>query len=206
MLKINIPIIAEGKYDKIKLKSVVDATVITTDGFGVFNHAEKRALIRRIGENGVIILSDSDGGGRLIRSHLRGMLGEIPVYDLYIPQIKGKERRKTAPSKAGFLGVEGVPADVLRDIFKKFAAAHPELCADGENGDNVDVAPNQTPALTNAKMYELGLTGRDNSTALRDELCKKLRLPAGMSAKAFLEAVNIISSADEITSLMSAEG
>lgn len=206
MLKINIPIIAEGKYDKIKLKSVVDATVITTDGFGVFSHAEKRALIRRIGENGVIILSDSDGGGRLIRSHLRGMLGEIPVYDLYIPQIKGKERRKTAPSKAGFLGVEGVPADILRDIFEKFAAAHPELCADGENGDNGETAPNQIPALTNAKMYELGLTGRDNSTALRDELCKKLRLPAGMSAKAFLEAVNIISSADEITSLMRAEG
>ena len=195
MLKLNIPIVVEGRYDKIKIKSVVDAVVIATDGFGVFNNAEKRALIKRLGERGVIILSDSDGGGRLIRSHLRGMLGGITVYDLYTPQIVGKERRKVAPSKEGYLGVEGVPAEVLRELFERFAAAHPELC------DNADADVGSTAAgtpVTNALLYELGLTGHENSVALRDEVSRRLGLPAGMSAKAFIEAVNLISSSEAL--------
>lgn len=195
MITLNIPVIVEGKYDKIKVKSVVAATVIATDGFGVFNNAEKRALIRRLGANGVVILSDSDGGGRVIRSHLRGILGGIPVYDLYTPQIAGKERRKAAPSKAGYLGVEGVPADVLRGIFEKFAEAHPELCG-------MDGVPSEKPPFTNVQMFELGLTGRDNSAALRDEVCRKLGLPAGMSAKAFAEAVGLVSDFDEIEKIV----
>lgn len=195
MIKLNIPVLVEGKYDKIKIKSVVDAAVIATDGFGVFNNAEKRALIRRLGAKGVVILSDSDGGGRVIRSHLRGMLGGIPVYDLYTPQIEGKERRKAAPSKAGYLGVEGVPADVLRGIFEKFAAAHPELCGDG--GEVTEKS-----GITGAQMYELGLTGRDNSAALRDGVCRRLGLPAGMSAKAFAEAVNLVSGYEDVKELI----
>ena len=95
MINLTIPILVEGKYDKIKIKSIVNATVIATDGFGVFNNAEKRALIRRLGANGVVILSDSDGGGRVIRSHLRGMLGGIPVYDLYTP--RSRERNAAKP-------------------------------------------------------------------------------------------------------------
>lgn len=193
MLKLTIPILVEGKYDKIKIKSIVDATVLATDGFGIFNNAERRALIRRLGQNGVVILSDSDGGGKLIRSHLRGMLGGIPVYDLYIPQIEGKERRKAAPSKAGYLGVEGVPAEVLREIFGKFAKAHPEFCENAENG-----IPAEKTGITNAQMFELGLTGKDNSAALRDSVCNRLGLPAGMSAKAFAEAVNLVSGYEEI--------
>lgn len=193
MIKLTIPILVEGKYDKIKIKSVVDATVLATDGFGIFNNVEKRALIRRLGKNGVVILADSDGGGRVIRSHLRGMLGGIPVYDLYIPQIEGKERRKAAPSKAGYLGVEGVPAEILREIFEKFAAAHPECC--GENGTAAEKS-----GITNAQMFELGLTGKDNSAALRDNVCRRLGLPTGMSAKAFAEAVNLVSGYEEIRS------
>lgn len=200
MLKLTIPVLVEGKYDKIKIKSIVDATVIATDGFGIFNNAERRALIRRLGKNGVILLSDSDGGGRLIRSHLRGMLGGIPVYDLYTPQIAGKERRKAAPSKAGFLGVEGVPADVLRDIFEKFTVAHPEFCGD----PNTPVSPGKSP-LTNAVLFELGLTGHDNSSALRDTVCRCLNLPAGMNAKAFLEAVNLVSGEEEVREILTRE-
>jgi len=199
MITLNIPVIVEGKYDKIKVKSIVDAVVIATDGFGVFNNAEKRALIRRLGANGVILLSDSDGGGRVIRSHLRGMLGGIPVYDLYTPQIAGKERRKNAPSKEGFLGVEGVSADILRGIFEKFAAAHPELCgADGAAGTS-------GTGITSAQMYELGLTGRDNSASLRDDVCRSLGLPAGMSAKAFAEAVGLVSGYEEVRAIIEAD-
>ncbi len=200
MLKLTIPVLVEGKYDKIKIKSVIDATVIATDGFGIFNNAERRALIRRLGQNGVILLSDSDGGGRLIRSHLRGMLGGIPVYDLYTPQIAGKERRKAAPSKAGFLGVEGVPAEILREIFEKFAAAHPEFC---ENPDSP--SPSAKSPLTNAGMFALGLTGRDNSSDLRDKVCRQLSLPAGMSAKAFLEAVNLVSGEEDVREILARE-
>ena len=199
MIKLNIPILVEGKYDKIKIKSIVDAVVIATDGFGVFNNAEKRALIRRLGANGVVILSDSDGGGRVIRSHLRGMLGGIPVYDLYTPQIEGKERRKAAPSKAGYLGVEGVSADILRGIFEKFAAAHPEFCGDG--GETTEKS-----GITSAQMYELGLTGHDNSASLRDEVCRRLGLPAGMSAKAFAEAVGLVSGYEEVRAIIEEDG
>lgn len=199
MITLNIPVIVEGKYDKIKIKSIVNAVVIATDGFGVFNNAEKRALIRRLGANGVMILSDSDGGGRVIRSHLRGMLGGIPVYDLYTPRIEGKERRKAAPSKAGYLGVEGVSADILRGIFEKFAAAHPELC--GEGGD----APTKS-GITSAQMYELGLTGHDNSASLRDDVCRRLGLPPGMSAKAFAEAVGLVSGYEEVRAIIEGDG
>ena len=196
MLTLTIPVIVEGKYDKIKIKSIVNATIIAADGFGIFKNEEKRALIRRLGARGVILLSDSDGGGRLIRSHLRGMLGGIPVYDLYTPQIEGKERRKAAPSKAGYLGVEGVPADILRGIFEKFAAAHPEFCGSDET------VMTEKSGITSAQMYELGLTGRDNSAALRDTVCRRLGLPAGMSAKAFAEAVALVSGYEEVRGII----
>lgn len=195
MITLNIPVIVEGKYDKIKVKSVVSATVIAADGFGIFKNEEKRALIRRLGFRGVILLSDSDGGGRVIRSHLRGMLGGIPVYDLYTPRIAGKERRKAVPSKEGYLGVEGISTDILRGIFEKFAAAHPELC-----GSEHSAAPEHA-GITGAQMYELGLTGRDNSAALRDDVCRNLGLPPGMSAKAFAEAAALISGYEEIREL-----
>ncbi len=198
MIQVSIPIIVEGKYDKAKLKTIVDATVLTTDGFGIFNNAERRALIRRLGQNGVILLSDSDGGGKLIRSHLRGMLTGIPVYDLYIPQIEGKERRKPTPSKAGYLGVEGVPADTLRGIFEKFAAVHPDLCALTSH-ENV---PAKSP-LTSAGLYALGLTGRPNSADLRDAVCIRLNLPKNMTAKSFLEAVNLVASEEELQEVLS---
>ena len=196
-IKLKLPVIVEGKYDKAHLSSVIDAVIVTTSGFGVFKNEEKRALIRTLGKNGIITLCDSDGGGKMIRSHLRGMLGGIPVYDLYTPQIEGRERRKSARSAEGYLGVEGVPADVLRGIFEKFATAHPEAIESGEVAD----APVRAP-VTPALLYELGLSGGEGATAKRDALCLRLGLPRGMSAKALCEAAGMISSAEEVIEIM----
>ena len=194
MLSFRIPIGVEGRYDKARLSSIVASPIITTDGFGVFKSPEKRALIKKLGENGLIILCDSDGGGKIIRSHLKGQLQGIKTYDLYIPQIKGKERRKSAPSKAGYLGVEGIDSDILRSILTTFADSHPELTEDGGKVKEKSV-------ITSAVMFELGLSGGDNSQSKRDQLAKSLGLPAGMNSKALCEALNMISDADELEKL-----
>lgn len=188
MRKLKIPVITEGKYDKIKLSGVIDAHIITTNGFGVFKSEEKKALIRTLGKNGIVILCDSDGGGKIIRSHLKGLLGGIKTYDLYIPQLKGRERRKKEDSKAGFLGVEGVPNEVLTSIFDSFYMSHPELFDDV----NPDFSVRGKKAITTADMYSLGLTGGENSSLLRDKLAKKLSLPAGMNSKGLCEAMVLL--------------
>ena len=197
-IKLKLPVIVEGKYDKARLSSVIDAVIISTSGFGVFKNEEKRTLIRTLGKNGIITLCDSDGGGKLIRSHLRGMLGGIPVYDLYTPQIEGKERRKSARSAEGYLGVEGVPSDLLRGIFEKFAIAHPEAV---ESGEAIADAGEKTP-VTRALLYELGLSGGEGASEKRDALCVRLGLPRGMGAKALFEALLMISSAEEVVEEM----
>lgn len=189
---IKIPVIVEGKYDKARLSSVIDALIITTDGFGVFRNDEKRALIRRLGRDGVIILCDSDGGGKVIRSHLRGMLGGIRVYDLYTPQIEGKERRKKEASKEGYLGVEGIGSGVLREIFESFAAVHPEAVG-GESGS--------VGGIRKSVMYELGYSGGERSQEKRDALCEAVGLPRGMNANAMHRAVEMIMGEEELISL-----
>ena len=123
-LKIPYTIIVEGRYDKIKLSSVCDARIVTTDGFGIFKKQEKLSLIRALAKDlPVIVLTDSDGAGKLIRSHITSALPREKIIQLYIPQIEGKERRKTAPSAEGTLGVEGIDVDVLRNLFLPFAGA-----------------------------------------------------------------------------------
>ena len=117
-IKISLPVIVEGKYDKIKLSSIIDARIITTGGFGIFNSEEKKTLIKRLCENGVILLCDSDGAGKVIRSYIKSFLPPEKVINLYIPKIEGKEKRKREGSKEGTLGVEGINADILRDLFK----------------------------------------------------------------------------------------
>ncbi len=196
--KLTIPIIVEGKYDKARLSGIVDAAIIPTHGFGVFRDKEKRALIRRLGQNGLILLCDSDGGGKTIRSHLKGMLGGVTVYDLYIPKIKGKEPRKAAPSKEGTLGVEGIPNEILGRIFGEFLAAHPEF--DGNNTENTGTAP-KTP-LTKAKMYEMHLTGTPDASENRKKLCAAMNLPDDMTPNALCEAVNMLSSLEEVEAIM----
>ncbi len=179
-IKTDKVIIVEGKYDKIKLSSIVDAHIITTDGFALFNNEEKRALIRRLAEKkGIVVLTDSDGAGFVIRNKLKGYIGkECEIINLYAPQIVGKESRKNKASKQGLLGVEGIEADAIRSLFEKAG-----ITSDGKKS---------AATYTKTDLYSLGLSGGSDSSAKRDEVCEKNDLPRGMSANAFLAAVNLL--------------
>jgi ribonuclease M5 len=185
-IKVKIPVIVEGRYDKAKLSNIIDGVILTTDGFGIFKNNEKRALMKTLGKNGVIVLCDSDGGGTIIRSAMRSLLGGIKTYNIYIPQIKGTERRKSAPSAAGYLGVEGMDDAVLRKIFESLSRTNPELFDEtAEDGETAS-------AVSKNDLYELGLTGGHDSSAMRDQAAAKLGLPAGMSANAFQAALSLM--------------
>lgn len=177
-IKLNQVVLVEGKYDKIKLSSLLDATILTTDGFGIFKEAEKRALLRRLAaERGIIVVTDSDGAGRVIRGHIASILPKEQVVNLYIPKIKGKEARKAVPSKEGTLGVEGMDADLLRSLFAPYAV----------ESKRSDFAP-----VDRWRYYEDGFTGGPNSSRLRADLAKLMDLPDDLSANALLEAINLL--------------
>lgn len=191
-IHIPLPVVVEGKYDKIKLASVIDATIITTGGFGIFTSRERMALIRRLAEcGGVVILTDSDGAGSLIRSHIKSALPADKIYNLYIPRIEGKERRKRTASKDGSLGVEGMQDELLRTLFADFAR---RMGFSGEARSNYG-------SLTKADMMALGLTG-DGSRNARDELGRRLGLPPGMTPNAFLGALNILVTREELFDML----
>ncbi len=176
--KLALPIIVEGKYDKIKLKSIFECTVISLDGFGVFKSKEKQLLIRRIAPEGIIVLTDSDGAGKVIRSFLNGIIPKDKIYNVYIPRIEGKERRKLSPSREGLIGVEGMSREVIEGLLSRFT-----------EGEIKSHAP--APRITKTDFYLDGLSGADESAKRRDELALAFALPAGMSANALLEALNI---------------
>ena len=183
MLKISKPIIVEGKYDRLRVLSVADATVISTDGFGIFKKSETAALIKKLAaRRGIIVLTDSDGAGLLIRNYIKNITGGADVVNVYVPQIKGKERRKRAPSKEGYLGVEGME----REVIEKALAPY---------DDGGDGAPKM--ALTKADFYALGLSGKDNSAERRRALSSRLGLPQNISASALIEAINLTATEDE---------
>ena len=183
--RIKLPIIVEGRYDKSTLLSMFDCSVYTTSGFGIFNSTERAAILKRISRDGVIILTDSDGGGRQIRSYLNSIIPKDLVYNLYIPRIKGKEKRKTKPSKSGTLGVEGMTREVLERVLAPFI------------NDDGRVEKSDDELLTMVDIYADKLTGFQDSQARRDALLAAYDLPSGMSAKALLEALNIISTREE---------
>lgn len=184
-LRVSLPVIVEGKYDKNTLSQVLDATILTTGGFSVFNSKEKQALLRRLCKDGAIVLTDSDGGGRQIRAFLSSILPKEAIHPLYIPEIKGKERRKSAPSKSGTLGVEGMDADLLYDLFLPLSDGAPR-----EKGE----------PITKTDFYFLGLTGKDNASERRDALAVSLSLPRGMGAGPLLAAVNLLYSREAFLS------
>lgn len=191
-LKIPYPVIVEGKYDRQRLIEIIDANIYTTGGFGVFRHGEVLALLRRLSEKSpVIVLTDSDGAGTLIRSRITSAIPKDRLIQLYTPQIKGKEKRKTEPSKAGFLGVEGIDFDVLRKLFEPYA-----------DSDAAERKMTENP-LTKADFYEFGLSGKPESAAKRDALAQQLGLPAGMTPNALLEAVKILVSYEEFVETVS---
>ena len=188
--KIDFPIIVEGKYDKIKIKSLFDACVITTEGFGVFKNSEKLALIRKLAEKSkIIVITDSDGSGKLIRSHITSTIPKDKLIQLYTPQVKGKERRKVEASKEGYLGVEGLDADLLKDLLSPFAEDAQETFSERAEIEKVD-------------FFELGLTGGTDSTARRDALAIRLGLPKGMTPNALLAALNVLMGREELYELM----
>ena len=186
--KLRLPVVVEGRYDKSAVLSMFSGTVITTEGFGIFNNREKQTLIRKVAEDGIILLTDSDGGGVQIRSFLSGILPREKIYHLYIPKIEGKESRKAHRGRAGLLGVEGVGGEVLRELLMPFT----------EEGEG-EV---QRDELTSFDMFTLGLSGHDGASVLRDALCRMLSLPEGMSAKALMAALNIVSCKETVEKIV----
>lgn len=177
-LCVSLPVIVEGKYDKITLSSVLDAHIIPLGGFSVFNAKEKQLLLCRLAEaGGVIVLTDADGGGKQIRSFLSGILPKDKVFHLYIPAVAGKERRKTRAGKAGLLGVEGMTPEILRELFAPFA-----------NGASLPTRG----SLTKADFYRDGLSGTDGAAERRRAFALAAGFPPDMTANALLEAVNLL--------------
>ncbi|MDO4315173.1 MAG: DUF4093 domain-containing protein [Oscillospiraceae bacterium] len=184
MRKIKEVIVVEGRYDKNTLAQVVDATVVTLGGFSVFNDREKLAFLRRLAEKqGLIVLTDSDGAGFVIRNYLKGALPKEQVKQAYIPDIRGKERRKRAPGREGKLGVEGMRPDVLLEALRRCGATF----LDGTEETEPPKAP-----ITKADLFELGLTGGPDSAAKRRALLKRLDLPERLTANGLLEALNLL--------------
>ena len=185
--RIKMPIAVEGKYDKSIIKQYFDATVISVDGFGIFNSKEKQALLRRLSTDGIIILTDSDGGGKQIRSFLLGIIPKERVYNAYIPKIEGKERRKKSPSKAGLLGVEGMDKEVLMRSLAPFI----------EVGEGVKLlGKNAHKMITKVDFFTDGLSGCGGAVQRRSLLAEYFSLPPDMTANALLEALNIIADYD----------
>lgn len=190
-LKVEEIIIVEGKYDKIALDRVVDGTVITTRGFGIFKDKELRALVRKLAaERGVVILTDSDGAGMVIRNHLRSILSGFGVKHAYIKPTHGKERRKQGKSAEGLLGVEGIEAAELREALEKA----------GVSTGIVEDKPSGT--ITKAVLYSWGLSGGVESAIKREKLALKLGLPKNLSAKALCEVLSILYSIEQLEDII----
>lgn len=190
MNRVSEVIVVEGKYDKNTLSQVVDAVIIETSGFGVFNNREKQQLLRTLAETrGMIVFTDSDGAGFVIRNFIKGCVDPKYLKHAYIPDIYGKERRKAKSSKEGKLGVEGMKPEVL-------------LGALIDAGATVDgVSADKKSRISKADMYARGYTGREESSKKRAELLKKLGLPEKMTAGALLDVLNVLMSREEFLSL-----
>lgn len=191
MERIKEVIVVEGRYDKNTLSQVVDAVIIETGGFGIFNDSQKRNLLKKLAESrGLIIMTDSDAAGFMIRNHLKGCIAPELIKHAYIPDIYGKERRKSAPSREGKLGVEGMSPQVILEALSRAGATFqgPEHREDQSR-------------ISKADLYRKGLSGGENSAALRKELMKKLELPERLSAQGLLDVLNVIMSREEFMTL-----
>lgn len=174
MINISRAVIVEGKYDKIRLENLIDAVIITTDGFRIFKNAERRELIRKIAlKKGLLIITDSDKAGSVIRSHIKSFVAGADIINVYLPQIKGKERRKAHAGAEGLLGVEGTPDEIIIEVLKKYESKRVE-------GRKIE----------KADLYSLGLSGAAQSAEKRKELLKHLELPESLTANALLDALN----------------
>ena len=185
-LRLEYPVVVEGKYDKIKLDAVVESPIITLNGFSFFNDKRKQTLFGKYAEKGIIILTDSDRAGAFIRSKLKGYI-KGTIINVYAPSVAGKEKRKSVPSKDGLLGVEGIDAETLRALLEPYESRK-----------------TTAPYLTKARMYADGLSGGKNSSLLRHTVASLLGLPTNLSPNAFAEAINTMIPEDRYLKALSA--
>ena len=195
MLRIREAVVVEGRYDKNTLSQLVDGVILETEGFGIFKDKEKLALLRRLAQaRGLVVLTDSDGGGFLIRSFLRSAIDPALVRHAYIPDVPGKERRKRRPGKEGKLGVEGMSADVLAACLRRAGAT-----VEGEEAPGAS-----EPPMTKAELYAWGLTGRPDSAARRTKLKAALGLPERLTTNALLDVLNALLTREEMRKTLAA--
>ena len=191
MVKIREAIVVEGRYDKNTLSQIVDAPILETAGFGIFKDKKQMALLRRVAQTrGLIVFTDSDGAGFVIRNHLKSAIPGKYLKHAYIPDILGKEKRKSAPGKEGKLGVEGMRPQQLEQALLRAGAT-----VDGQS------AAEAGERISKADMYRMGLSGREGSGEKRAQLLKKLELPSKMSADAMLDVLNALMTREEFLSL-----
>ena len=188
MIKIKEAIICEGKYDKIRLSGIFDTVIITTDGFRIFKDPEKKALIRLLAERqGLVLLTDSDGAGQMIRKYLEKLVPKDRIKNLYLPEIRGKEKRKTSPSAAGLLGVEGTDNEIILEAAKRAGIL-----------SEITEAPKRKISKTD--LFNLGLSGGEGSQEKRKSLLSYLKLPTVLTANSLLDVLNSLYSYDEFVS------
>ena len=193
MVKIKEAILVEGRYDKNTLSQIVDAPILETSGFGIFKDKKQMALLRQIAQRrGLIVFTDSDGAGFVIRNHVKSAIPGKFLKHAYIPDILGKERRKSAPGKEGKLGVEGMSREIILQALRSCGATFL-----GEETETV------SHRITKQDLMELGLSGGPDSSAKRLALLKKLNLPEHMSANAMLQALDLLYTLEELTEMVS---
>ncbi len=188
MIKISQAIVVEGRYDKNTLSQIVDAPIFETSGFHIMKDKATQALLRRVAmERGLIVFTDSDGGGFVIRNFLKQIIPPQYLFHAYIPDIYGKEKRKSTPGKEGKLGLEGMSREVILTALKNCGA---------------NFHPNEKQPITKQHLFALGLSGQANSSILRKQLLKKLELPEHMSANAMLQALDVLYSPEELADIL----
>ncbi|MBQ8620746.1 MAG: DUF4093 domain-containing protein [Oscillospiraceae bacterium] len=191
MVKIREAIVVEGRYDKNTLSQIVDAPVLETAGFGIFKDKKQMSMLRRVAQTrGLIVFTDSDGAGFVIRNHIKSAIPSKYLKHAYIPDIPGKEKRKTAPGKEGKLGVEGMTPEVILEALRRAGATF------------ADESEKVAGGITKQDLMDLGLSGGKDSSARRLALLKKLDLPEHMSANAMLSALNLLYDPDELQNIM----
>jgi ribonuclease M5 len=189
MIKLGPVILVEGKYDKIKLSQIFDTTILTTDGFGIFKQKDKVAMLRKLAEtHGLLVFTDADGAGLVIRNFLKGAITGGKVYHAFIPDLYGKEKRKAKGSKEGKLGVEGVPDEIIIQAVERSGA--------------MDETPREKGGITKADLYDLGLSGGQGSAEKRKALLKALQLPENLSSNALLDVLNCMIDREELAKLV----
>ena len=191
MVKIKEAILVEGRYDKNTLSQIVDAPILETSGFGIFKDKKQMALLRQVAEKrGLIVFTDSDGAGFVIRNHVKSAISGKYLKHAYIPDIQGKEKRKASPGKEGKLGVEGMSREIIVEALRRAGAT-----IEGEEGIS-------SHTITKQDLMALGLSGGPDASAKRLALLKKLDLPEHMSPNAMLQALNLLFSLEELTNLV----